>query len=309
MDADATFYATGVVLTLWGLLEIPYGALNVVMALYSGKGLKAFSQDSGKYFDLLGQMTPRMVGMPLPISKGLLTLVGVAWSLGGAATVATVWIRSNALLQLLCTMYASAVSLMYWWPQIAQLYNGLGVPGANVQMLVLFQIPFGVSAICRAVALHDADERLILGYWAIAVGAGTLFITCTSVAFGATIRSDPKFAMLEAAMRMFNKVGGKNFKWPADSPEPIWLEGFGEPLGAYPGKATQVKSTEADEAGTAEADATTWATPVVPSTKVDEASPVVPSTTKVGVSADDDLSTQGTVLSRMPSKEAPEGEA
>ena len=35
-------------------------------------------------------------------------------------------------------------------------------------------------------------------------------------------------------------MGSKKFKWPADSPEPIWLEGFGEPVGAYPGKAMQV---------------------------------------------------------------------
>jgi len=301
MNADATFYATGVVLTMWGLLEIGYGALNVVMALYSGKGWKVFSQDAGKYLDLMGQMTPPMLGMPIPFSKAVLTLVGVAWSLGGAATVATVWIRSNALLQLLCTMYALAVSLMYWFPQFAQLYNGLGVPGANVAMLVMFQIPFGVSAICRAVALHTADERLILGYWAIAVGVVTLICTFTSVAFGVTIRSDPTFALLHEADRMFNKVGSKKFKWPADAPEPIWLEGFGKPVGAYPGKATQVQSAEADEAGT------TWATPVVPSAKVgvDED---VSNQAKVGVSADDDNSTEPP-LSRVPSKDATEAVA
>ena len=41
------------------------------------------------------------------------------------------------------------------------------------------------------------------------------------------------------------------------------------------GQQTKVKSTEADEAGTAEADATTWATPVVPSTKVPEGASIL----------------------------------
>ena len=55
MNADATFYATGVVLTLWGLLEIPYGALNVTVGVFGESEIGA-RRHAESFWSTVGQL-------------------------------------------------------------------------------------------------------------------------------------------------------------------------------------------------------------------------------------------------------------